>query len=241
MNKLTKLVMSATLAGFASSAAAFDLPACPDMCLKPYVGGDIQLRTLQYGRDNGGNLFGKSFSQLNGYLGLELNEYVALELGYEYAFSRKRNVRIGPGQTAVGGDPVGAGGFEDSTAKVGLQGVHGSLVGKFPIWDCPNLKLLATAGVTSLSVNLSNTPFADDFGPLSGERDRTFRQEKLVARLGLGLQHMVTDCIGIRGLVVWEDTSQFKHMRPTQPNIDPSTFARLRSSFNYSLGLFMMF
>lgn len=238
MKKLTKLLISVILSGIASSANAF--VDWPETCLRPYVGLDGQLRTLQYGSNNGGNIFAKNFPQINGYVGLAFNECFAVELGYEYAFKQKRTVRLGPGDNFFGAN-IPEGDFLVNSSSANIQGVHGSLVGRYPIWDCPNIKLLATIGMTYLRTNLSMTAVEDSFGTLEPITDR-FNQSKLVARLGGGLEHMITDCIGVRGLIVWEDTSQFKRIRAsTEGGGTFNGVAGLRSSLNYSLGLFMIF
>ncbi len=239
LTKLTKVLLAFILSGMGTAAAAFDWP---ETSLEPYVGLDAQLRDMQYKRNNGGNVFAKQFPQVNGYIGLQFTDCVALELGYEYAFKQNRTVRVGPGQFIVGGAAIAPGEFIDTNTSAYFHGFHGSLVGKLPVWECPNLQLLGTVGVTYLNVHLTSKPFEDIFGPLpAGEFDRTFRQSKFIPRLGIGLQHMLTDCIGMRGMIVWEGTNQFSNIKATQVGVDPSVFASLRGSFNYSLGLFMNF
>lgn len=245
MNKFKKLVMLLALSGAGSTAAAVDFPAFD---CRPYVGLDAQYRNIQYPRQRGGNLFAKQLPQVNGYVGLQFNECLGAELGYESSFYVHRSPVHTAGDSANGADVLIDSEFARFDTFTQFQGVHGSLVGKYPLF-CSDVQLIGTVGLTYLQARLEAKPFDSDLGRIEDpdEFKRSFKQSKLVARLGAGLQYMISDCAGIRGLIIWENTNQFSRIRPKEffpfnnPTVEQNIFARLRNSYIFSLGIFMNF
>lgn len=242
MRQRTKLIINVTTFIFILilpiKAFAFDWP---ETNLRPYVGLDFQTRHIGYDQDRGGNVFAKQVPQINIFAGLDINPYLAVELGYESSIEQTKNVRLGPGQFEVGGLPVPSGGFNDINTSVQFQGVFASLLGKYPIWCYPDLQIIGLVGLTSLNIHLTSTLTQDNIGTLDPDENiRTYNQNKVVGRLGIGLQHMFFDCVGVRALATWEDTARFNLVRSKESTRD-DVFAKLHGSTIYSIGVFYSF
>jgi hypothetical protein len=238
--KLSLFVAPIILMAANSSVLASDFSAHN---LTPYVGIDVQFRQMSFDKNHGNNVFRKNYPQGNVYAGLKFNDYIGVEAGFEGTNKRSRNARLFVGQYSIGGDPVptipGVTTFEDSITTAKIHGPHINVVGTFPILDDSDLALIGSVGISRLKVSLKYKATQDEAGPLS--IIRTFAKRKSILRLGGGIQHMITDCVGVRGMVTWQNTAKFKHISAKEVATHPSGFAKLKNSFSYGLGVFINF
>jgi len=242
VKKISALLI-APLITLASFTAYGSGPAFFGHSLLPYAGIDMQYRYMSYDKKQGDNVFKKTFPQANIYAGFRVNDYVGVELGYEITATRTRQVLLSPGQYEVGGDPIERGAFLSIIGVSRLHGLHTNLVGFYPILDyCPNLKLIGSIGVSNLRIILESIPVADEAGPIppGDPYTRTYVARRNVLRLGGGFQHMVTPCVGLRGMINWEETSRFRHILPKQP-ATPDIYAVVKNSYSVSFGIFVNF
>src|SRR5215467_5340076 len=79
--------------------AGFSLNNCE---WNPYLGADLQWRYMDFKQGYGENTLEHSAPQGNGYAGIKLSDYVALEGGFEAAKTRNRIATLSAGERAAG-------------------------------------------------------------------------------------------------------------------------------------------
>ena len=232
-----------------------------DLCLTPYVGVDAQIRHMPFQKNFGGNVLKKNYPQGNFFAGLKFNQYVGVEFGYEASKKKSRKVTH-DNSDIVFGEPLeqvdppfllGIDHASHSSSKI--NGWNANLVGFFPILCEDNsLQLIGSIGVAQLKLKAKNTlsvtevTSIDVAGIIPGTETEIhpfnthFTKKKAVLRLSGGIQNMITDCIGIRALVTWENTAKLKG-KGKRIEIGEATFSvvKPKNSFNYSLGIFTSF
>lgn len=242
--KLKLSLLSAPIIMLAASTSSADSNFF-DNSLTPYIGADAQFRQMKFDPNRGANVFKKNFPQGNIFAGLKFSDYVGIEVGFEGTNKRSRNSRILPSQYSVGGEPVQPNDaahpsrFQDNISTARIHGPHVNMVGTFALLDDPRLALIGSIGVSRLKMSLRYTAHIDDEGFLGISRN--FVQRKSILRLGAGIQHMITDCIGVRGVLSWENTGKFNHILPRETGVHPSVFAAVKNSFSYGFGVFVNF
>lgn len=228
-----RLVVTAMVLFSATGAnAAFN--ALEDLC--PYVGAEAQLRSMSFDRNHGANVFKKRFTQGNAFMGIRWNEYFGLELGYETSVKASRTVNLVPGQIAFG--PT----IEDLQTRYSttrLYGPHANFLGYWPA-NCSNLDLIGTLGLVYLKAHLSSNLVVRGAAVATPPQPRTFKQTKLIARIGGGVQYAFSECIKTRGMVIWENTSRFNHMS-VKELVSSNGYVKLKNSVIFSLGFSVHF
>jgi hypothetical protein len=237
---LIKGVFSASVSLLAFGASASNLSDQFDVV--PYVGADAQRRSMEFKQDYGKNLTKQNYPQGNVYLGLKLNQYVGLEVGYEFTKTLKKSTTANGTEIRFGQvffpDIDTINGFDTKTK---IRAFHGNIVGFLPISEQYCLQLIGSVGVARAKIkivhdvpienNIPNTAFAADH--------RVFSKSKWIPKIGLGLQHMVTCQLGVRAMAGWEGTNRFKDIKPT--NVTSTLVGRTKDSFNFGVGLFYNF
>ena len=240
MNKklLTAIAASViTVAG--SSAAVADM----NWFFSPYVGVDAQLRHMEFKKDFGKNVSPDDYPQGNVYVGAKFCDWLGVELGYESTIGREKRAVV-LGNAIVFNLPADAGGPNASNTfdtRVRIHGPHINLVGFLPVSDDYRLQVFGSIGVAQLKIKINhdnpiargavNSSFIDD--------RRIFAKRKLIPRATVGLQHLMTNCFGVRASIGWENTSRFKDIRTV--NVPSGLIARVRDSVNVGLGIFYNF
>lgn len=209
----------------------------------PYVGADAELRHMNFQRDFGRNLFTHNYPQGNLYAGVQINEYLAVEGGYETTEIKHRTNTLRTGDTVTGIliDEPDTSLVINSTGQV--KGLHANLIGLLPICDLYRLKLIGMVGYARLQANFVRTSISltDPTGTFllnASEQTRTYKARKSILRLGAGLQHMINCNWGVRAMLKWEDTKRFKI---AGEGGDVPSSIRARNSFIYSIGTFYTF
>ena len=245
-------------------ATAGTAAADMDLCLTPYVGVDAQIRHMPFQKDFGGNVLKKNYPQGNFFAGLKFNDYVGIEAGYEVSKKKSatkthNNSDVIFGNRVIQEDPFTTVTSIKSDASSKIHGWNLNLVGFLPILcDDNSLQLIGSVGLAQLKLKSKNlvtfSTSSEDLDPSSGNVIFTpnttttlssYQKRKVVLRIGTGVQHMITDCIGIRGLVTWENTSKL-NAKPKSSNGAPTILpasekAKTKNSFQYGLGIFTVF
>lgn len=210
-----------------------------DMCAEPYVGVDAQIRHMDFKRRYGHDLLNESSPQGNIYAGLMLNNYLAIEGGFETTINKTHKSSVFPGSQAV----FGVADLDDSDSLISYQsrlkmhGVYANLLGFYPICDEYRLQIFALVGIVQQKITIDSQAILN--GVFESDDTGRFSKRKTMARAGLGLQHMISKCSGVRFSAIWENTSQFKNISTT---FDEVTFtARVKDSVIYSIGVFHKF
>lgn len=223
------------------------------------LGVDAQVRHQNFKPDFGKNLFKKYLPQGNFYGGLKFNEWVGVEVGYTTETSRVNTVRLGQGERGLGYvvNATTAPGNDAEIHKYMIKfkgGAYVNLVGYSPsIFDCVPMQLFGSIGVASREVRIEDTLLTGLGVILSSneiEDERRFvKAKKGVLQIGGGLIQMLTNYVGVRAMVKWENTSKFKQLYLTAnnpfvlvpANDIPAVIASLKDSTIYSIGLFVNF
>lgn len=207
----------------------------------PYLGADAQWRRTNFKGGFGDNVFAHTFPQANAYLGFKFHKYAGLEGGYEVGRSRTRITSLSTGDISLGAAIPPAISPVVFRSRAKFRGPHIDLVGYFePVPGC-NTQLIGSVGVAFLKGTFDRRTIAIrnsvTGATITTNTLRTLSQNKTVLRLGGGLQYMLCDNWGVRGMVGWENTARMvvfaKDGMPgvVTPEVKP------RNSTNYSIGL----
>lgn len=233
-----------------------------DCCPSFYAGADAQARYMPFQKDFGGNILNKNYPQGNFFAGFKLNNCIGIEAGYEVS-KKKSGTRIHAPTDLVFGttveplDPPAIVGIRDiSRASSKIYGWNLNLVGFLPVWcEEYNVSLIGSVGLAYLKMKVSNrrsntitTTVFDPVDQRIGLEDiqdfthRKYNKSKTVLRLSGGIQHMLSECFGLRLMVNWENTSKLRARgRDVETNLLGQSIARAKNSFNYGLGIFTAF
>lgn len=201
----------------------------------PYVGADAEWRHMNFQKGFGNNLFNHDYPQGNVYVGVQFNEYLAVEGGYEATERKTRTNTLRTGDTTAGIliDTPNSTVQYNSTGQV--KGLHANLIGLLPICESYRLKLIGLVGFARLKGNFVRTRTLVDGFSLPDSVN--FKARKSVLRLGAGLQHMINCNWGVRGMVKWEESKKLKMI-----GIENAlTSIKPKNSFIYSIGAFYTF
>lgn len=210
------------------------------MCAEPYIGVDAQIRHMDYNKRYGRNIFQDDLPQGNIYVGLKLNNYMALEGGFETTLGKSRTTSLTSGTNYLGtflDDPP-----QIIVSRVRIKGPHFDLVGIYDICGEYRLQLIGAVGIAYLKTIQESWIVADSLGPIDSETGRrTFRKRKSVLRLTTGLQHMINNCTGVRAIIGWENTRKLGDLGAPIENSISILRVQLKDSINYGAGVFVMF
>jgi hypothetical protein len=213
MKKLVKslLVVSASLVAANSAVASM----IDDFC--PYVGIDYKQRWMKE-RHFASNNSNRNASLYGGtiYVGSRWDCF-GLEAGLEFAGRNRRTITFNNGATA--------------SVRASLWGGYLDALAFAPVADC--LEVFGGFGVGVLSPRVNYTINTGTFAGISGS---TGSKAAAVARLRLGLNYMVSDCVGLRGAIGWESTENLAIRSG-----DFSRYHPFANSFTLQAGIFAKF
>ncbi len=224
MKQVAKNLLALGILVCASSTHAANL--LDDM--SPFVGIDYQQRWMQ-GNSDWNKLFPGTFAGGSIYVGGRWDCF-AVELGYDFAGTRRKAYIFSPGETFFNTN------FGAATVNTNLQlnGGHIDLIGFVPVVDC--LEMMGVIGIgyiyPRLSASISSGPFA---GATVSGRGTT------VARLRFGGNYMVTQCVGVRLLVGWESTEYLRIRSAANFTSTGASAKGWKSSVTASAGVFVKF
>ncbi len=204
-------------------------------CFKPYVGADAQFRFMSFQRDFGSKNFRNRYPQANVYVGLKFCDYLGLEGGYFSSADLTRQSFFQTNELSLGANT-----FADTTSigSSRIAGWHINAVGFVPVSECYHLSALVYIGISQCKINLRD--ITTSIGGLPDNLTVNFSQTKNILRLGAGLEHMITDCIGVRSLISFENTSAFKNIRNgvSPEGAAPAGLVKVNNSVVLSFGIF---
>ncbi|MDB6097066.1 MAG: hypothetical protein JWM09_1344 [Francisellaceae bacterium] len=231
-SKLKTLTLPLALAAVTGPAFAMD-----DFFSSSYVGVDAQIRSTSYKAGYGDNIMKKTAPQGNVFAGFKFHENFGLEVGYQFAKGKNKFTSIAVGGI-VNGIAVGSPGVTSSEfqTKAKYNGFNLNLNAYIPLDKEYNLDFVGYVGLEHLKVNIDRINVTINnripYGNL-----QNFKKTKTVARAGLGIQKTFDENWGLRALVGWENTSKFKLI----PAAKPLTYASLKDTVSYGIGIFAKF
>jgi hypothetical protein len=97
-------------------------------------------------------------------------------------------------------------------------------------------------GFVSLNFKQRFIPVDTSLTVVSTSGIRTFNKNRWAPRYGFGIRRMITECVGIRSLLIWEKLSRFQNIPPLATEAANSTLTvNTRHSLIYSFGFFCYF
>lgn len=240
--KLSLLASSLVILAAQSSTAMAGLDWCN---LTPYIGADVAWRHQGIQRDFGGNQVKKDFPQGDIYAGLKFCDYLGIQAGYEATTSRRKTSNVLGNEVVFGGifSPTVPNGLNQFVTTSQIHGWHTDLVGFLPFCICDNrFNLIGSVGLARLKYKLRYYNTILDNNPVSPENfTRTFSNSKYVARLGLGIQYMLTECAGLRVMGTWENTSRVRKFQAPPENRQSLVQINVRNATTLGAGVFYNF
>jgi hypothetical protein len=187
--------------------------------------------------------------------GVMFNENFGLEAGYEFSKKQFSVSRDNPRKVVLGRPtpvphPWNTGiVYDNSYSSCKINGINLNLIGLFPVQK--NIQLIGSFGFANLKLRAKNTfthtiitelpllelPITDVY---SDHVD--YNKRKTVLRLCGGIKLKLNDCVGMRALLSWENTSKLEAKardRVTKGKV--LGMAKPKSSFQYGVGLFLTF
>lgn len=210
------------------------------------VGADAQWRFAPLKQGAGDNIVKKSYPQGAVYGGMKLNDTFGLEVGYQRSVV-KQSTKTFTNSFSYFSSTAGLLATQSyiSRAKVSMQGFYVGALGFLPISEEYRLKLIGSVGVVRMRAKIvSALDLVTGTTTTINDQAFHFTQSKWVPKLGVGLQHMFDDNIGLRAMAGWEQTSKFKRIRGINANTgapSSSLFASLKDSTTLGLGMFYNF
>ncbi len=231
-------------------------------CLEPYIGLDAQARRMPFHKNFGDNVFQHRFyPEFNMFAGLKFNDYLGLEVGYEFSKHQKNTKNVLPGQIVFGAlippwDPR----FDNVTTTMRtcskLNGFNFNLMGFLPIFcEEYNTQLIGSVGIASLNIRTRNTIteigshsiiLENPFEIVPGQRIQVdtshYKNRKWTFRASTGIQYLTPCWVGVRALITWENTNKFKTRGiDLRTGLATSEHAKIKNSLIYKIGAFIPF
>lgn len=210
----------------------------PEFDPHPYIGADIEKRSLRFEDRFGDNLFKRDLKQYNLWAALQFFRYFGLGIGFDNTNERNRNTVLNEGEYYLGLLLAPGDGIEGHLTETKIEGTHFELIGFFPVSQCYDIDLFATLGVARNHLTLTDFFTSQDNILLTDPIIRSYDERKTVARASLGAQMTIYNYFGMRAQVVYENNSRFNGLKPTEVP-DAQTNVNLKDSFIYSFGLFL--
>lgn len=176
-----------TLALFSSLAAQTTLAADKGV----YIGAGYTYSAFNYSDEpltttlSFTDIVAENFSGYTPYIGYQFNKNFAVEVGYSAMLSESKNI-------VVSGINL--------TGETEYTSFYGDLIGIFPMND--QLSLLASIGYERITADINLTGTGG-----GATASRNISNDVDAARLGLGAEWMVTENIGLRGIVRYVATN----------------------------------
>lgn len=223
-------------------------------CFTPYLGVDAQIRHMSFFKRFGGNLLKENYPQGNFFAGLKFCDYVGIEVGYTMSQKKSRYKTLRSGETIFGTilpiPPASLVSREDSSAYSKIQGWNLNLMGFLPIiCEDNSLSLVGGIGVSQLKLKIHHrlkffAQGSDNLSPIIEAQNLAFEplkkhKYKGILRLTGGIQQLITDCFGVRGLVTWENTTQLKSRVRRSNGV--LFHSKPKNAITYGIGIFTQF
>lgn len=171
--------------------------------------------------------FPKMSSGMSFYLGMRFNGFVGIDVGYDQSITKETS-KVFDGQLPFltqTPEPVG----NASTVRVRFKAWY---IHTLFYWDVmKDVELLGLLGISTLK------PDTHIYYLTAGQRVEITQHtpSKASARIGLGFQYNPLWFVGIRGMVIWDQTKRLNYLGvdPTQTPFDISPY---KSATSYHLG-----
>lgn len=239
------LKISLIFIGLILSFSAFSDCDLKEKASCPYIGVNVKILHSDYKKGYGDNLINHNVPQWAVYSGLKLTDNVYLEGGYEHSIQRKRFRKLTPQDTITGHPMPSSINPAYFISKLTLKGPYIDIIKLYQLSSDKRAHFFLSSGISLLKAKAERRtvcihPASIPTYPTPGII-RKLEGDKLVLRVSMGLQYMVTDQLGFRTSAGWMNTSKLQICSSDgvcalyYPEIKP------KDTVNYSLGLFWAF
>lgn len=225
---ITSLMISAVMLTAGSAAADW----LDDFI--PIIGLDYY-QVLMKSRNGWSHIYPKSYAGGTLYIGGMISPCFGFEVGYDSSVNKNRSWGLSNGRNTL-----------DGTTKVRRFGGHLDLIGFLPIdrYECFNA--FGSVGYGYVTPKIAFTP--NHFTGPDG-RSRAFDLQATsgkggsVLRLGLGVNYMISSCIGVRAKIGFESTStlRLKDNAAVSNAFSSLTQKAFKNSATFAFGSFVRF
>ncbi len=228
MKKL--IVAGAILAAAGSASADTWFEDC-----KPVVGIDFKWAKIKNSGDWKG-VFPESFPGASVYVGTKFMENFGAELGYDTTGKRGKQLSLNTGDTVGGATATVPTGIR---GNVRFAGPHLDLVGFWPLENCFEMFVSLGLGWVKPTVNVdhvggASSNLANDLTSITGKG-------KTIGRVGIGVNWMATDCVGLRVKALYENTSKLRVQSNAVSNAVLTNLKPWKDSYSLAVGAFLKF
>jgi len=249
MKKLIKYLMQVSILAAMTVPTLVNANCCYDDyfdCICPYGGVEAKWQNL-VGRSDWSKVLNRSAWGGSVFVGARFMEYLGLEFGYTDLFAKTRNHTFAPGENFFRNGDTGR---AETKVTTRFSSGYVDLNGYYPCFDgC--FDFIGSLGVSAMEprVNIDIVNFGEGdtgFNIDDGNRlERIKGVPKAIFRLGAGAQYMFCDCVGLRGMIRFENTSALRFRVPGERFTAPFNTDALRRPFKDSvsvaLGVFAAF
>ena len=129
----------------------------------------------------------------------------------------------------------------EAEERIRIYGTHLNLTGRYPIEDT-NIHIIGSVGIISLKIKAEDKPIGANGGVLDPDAvedaKRKYSSRRAISRLSGGLAYRVSDLIGFRLLMSYENTAKFKNIIPKRADGGTSVNRlSLRNNMLYGFGV----
>lgn len=212
---------------------------------RPYIGLEPQYRSMSWENGFGKNEFKKHSFQENYYLGLKLNRYLGLEVGFEQTPRKEKKIRVLANDTVLGQQPVAGATNADFFHEHKTWGSHANIMFYLPLHEPCKIQAFGHLGASRVSIAASQEERTLEDGSLSpltkiaveGLR-RDLKGQNWNARAGIGLQMEILPYTGIRTSINWENTSHHTLFSKKPGALE---LGKPKDSYSAGIGLFFIY
>jgi hypothetical protein len=199
-----------------------------------YIGTEGELMRVPYTNDSTARLLNKFGTGFNHFLGVNINNNVAVEIGYKYLTGVKKDsikrTNFYPNlQECFNID------YEQEFTQ-SIKGPHISLIGSWMVNDNPQFKIFAGFGISEANVNLIKKQI---YYTANGHHDTIYplNVSQIIPRFVLGANFFVSDNIALRGSLILEETHNLYREINKELTIRGESALRKMPNLYYGIGL----
>lgn len=262
MKDIAKSLLVAGAVIGASNVTAMDFTE-----INPYLGAEYEWSRMKGAGANRldmmdrveslSRFYPKSYSGANFFVGSRWCDFGA-EIGYMFTGKKSKTQHRGTQRIQdnafeqfdnFSSDAFGFLGTGDALkTTVKLNGFHLDFAGYMPVCDCWELIGTLGYGWEKAKVTIRGTHLGANVtaGLPVAESLRIHSKYKGMFRLGVGTQYMITDCVGVRGMIRWKNTEKLcVKIRNANPNaaipFDDIAFKPFKDTISLAVGAFVKF
>ena len=208
--------------------------------VSPYVGGEYEWSSMRGGNTNLSikgsslkNVLPKSYSGANFFIGGRWCDF-GVEAGYEFTGTKKKTLKENLPATVLPS-------LNFDSFKVSLNGWHIDFNGYLPLCDC--WELIGSVGYGWMKPKVETTIglMNNNNVSLGVISQKMHSKYKGMFRLGVGTQYMVTECVGLRGMLRWKNTEKLSVALNHGTNALKVNLKPFKDTLSLAAGVFVKF